>query len=150
MRLVIQRVSGSSVTVEDEITGAIDQGLLVLLGIEQADSEEDIDWLVQKLIQMRIFSDRDGKMNCSLLDIDGGLLVVSQFTLHASTKKGNRPSFIAAARPEQAIPLYESFLQKAALQLGKKVESGIFGADMKVALINDGPVTITIDSKNRE
>lgn len=150
MRLVIQRVSRASVTVEDQITGAIDQGLLVLLGIEQADSEEDIDWLVQKLIQMRIFSDRDGKMNCSLVDIDGGLLVVSQFTLHASTKKGNRPSFIAAARPEQAIPLYELFLQKAALQLGKKVQAGIFGADMKVELINDGPVTITIDSKNRE
>lgn len=150
MRLVIQRVSQASVTVEDQITGAINQGLLVLLGIEQADSEEDIDWLIQKLIQMRIFSDQEGKMNCSLVDIDGGLLVVSQFTLHASTKKGNRPSFIAAARPEQAIPLYELFLQKAALQLGKRVEAGIFGADMKVALINDGPVTITIDSKNRE
>lgn len=150
MRLVIQRVSQASVTVEDQITGAINQGLLVLLGIEQADSEEDIDWLIQKLIQMRIFSDEEGKMNCSLVDIDGGLLVVSQFTLHASTKKGNRPSFIAAARPEQAIPLYESFLQKAALQLGKRVEAGIFGADMKVALINDGPVTIIIDSKNRE
>lgn len=150
MRLVIQRVSQASVTVENKITGAINQGLLVLLGIEQADSEEDSDWLIQKLIQMRIFSDEEGKMNCSLQDIDGGLLVVSQFTLHASTKKGNRPSFIAAARPEQAIPLYESFIQKAALQLGKKVEAGIFGADMKVALINDGPVTITIDSKNRE
>lgn len=150
MRLVIQRVSQASVTVEDQITGAINQGLLVLLGIEQADSEEDIDWLIQKLIQMRIFSDQEGKMNCSLVDIDGGLLVVSQFTLHASTKKGNRPSFIAAARPDQAIPLYELFLQKAALQLGKRVEAGIFGADMKVALINDGPVTITIDSKNRE
>ncbi len=150
MRLVIQRVSRASVTVENQITGAIHQGFLVLLGIEQADSEEDIDWLVQKLIQMRIFSDSEGKMNCSLQDIDGGLLVVSQFTLHASTKKGNRPSFLAAARPEQAIPLYELFIQKAALQLGKKVEAGIFGADMKVELINDGPVTITIDSKNRE
>lgn len=150
MRLVIQRVSQASVTVENQITGAINQGLLVLLGIEQADSEEDSDWLIQKLIQMRIFSDEEGKMNCSLQDIEGELLVVSQFTLHASTKKGNRPSFIAAARPEQAIPLYESFIQKAALQLGKKVEAGIFGADMKVALINDGPVTITIDSKNRE
>lgn len=150
MRLVIQRVSRASVTVEDKITGAINQGLLVLLGIEQADSEEDIDWLVQKLIQMRIFSDEEGKMNCSLQDIDGGVLVVSQFTLHASTKKGNRPSFIAAARPEQAIPLYELFIQKAAVQLGKKVEAGIFGADMKVELVNDGPVTITIDSKNRE
>lgn len=150
MRLVIQRVSQASVTVEQKITGAIDQGLLVLLGIEHTDSEEDSDWLIQKLVQMRIFSDPEGKMNCSLQDIDGGLLVVSQFTLHASTKKGNRPSFIAAARPEQAIPLYESFIRKAALLLGKKVETGIFGADMKVALINDGPVTITIDSKNRE
>ncbi|MNU89739.1 D-tyrosyl-tRNA(Tyr) deacylase [compost metagenome] len=150
MRLVIQRVSQASVTVEDKITGAINQGLLVLLGIEQADSEEDIDWLIQKLIQMRIFSDQEGKMNCSLQDINGELLVVSQFTLHASTKKGNRPSFIAAARPERAIPLYELFIQKAAAQLGRKVEAGIFGADMKVALINNGPVTITIDSKNRE
>ncbi|WP_343747944.1 D-aminoacyl-tRNA deacylase [Fluviicola sp.] len=150
MRLVIQRVSQASVRVEDQITGAINQGLLVLLGIEQADSEEDTDWLLQKLIQMRIFSDAEGKMNCSLQDINGELLVVSQFTLHASTKKGNRPSFIAAARPEQAIPLYESFIRKASQLLGKKVETGIFGADMKVALINDGPVTITIDSKNRE
>lgn len=150
MRLVIQRVSRASVSVENNITGEINRGLLVLLGIEHADSEEDADWLIQKLIQMRIFSDPEGKMNCSLQDIDGELLVVSQFTLHASTKKGNRPSFIAAARPEQAIPLYESFIRKAALSLGKKVETGIFGADMQVALINDGPVTITIDSKNRE
>ncbi|MDR0801092.1 D-aminoacyl-tRNA deacylase [Fluviicola sp.] len=150
MRLVIQRVSQASVTVEKKIIGAIGQGLLVLLGIELADSEEDVYWLVQKLIQMRIFSDAGGKMNYSLQDIDGGLLVVSQFTLHASTKKGNRPGFVAAARPEQAIPLYESFIEKATFLLGKKVETGIFGADMQVTLINDGPVTIIIDSKNRE
>ncbi len=150
MRLVIQRVSRASVTVENQIIGQIDLGLLVLLGIEQTDSEEDVDWLIQKTIQMRIFSDEEGKMNCSLQDVGGELLVVSQFTLHASTKKGNRPSFIAAARPEQAIPLYESFIQKAGSALGKTVQSGSFGADMKVDLLNDGPVTILIDSKNRE
>lgn len=150
MRLVIQRVSQASVTVENQIIGQIGLGLLVLLGIEQADSEEDVDWLVQKTTQMRIFSDQEGKMNCSLSEVDGELLVVSQFTLHASTKKGNRPSFIAAARPEQAIPLYESFIQKAGLALGKAVQSGSFGADMKVDLLNDGPVTIIVDSKNRE
>ncbi len=150
MRLVIQRVSHASVTVENEIIGEIGKGLLILLGIEQADSEEDVDWLVQKTIQMRIFSDAEGKMNCSLQDIQGDLLVISQFTLHASTKKGNRPSFIAAARPEQAIPLYEFFIQKAQIALGKEVRSGSFGANMKVNLLNDGPVTIIIDSKNRE
>lgn len=150
MRLVIQRVSHASVTVENEIIGQIEKGLLVLLGIEQADSEEDVDWLVQKTIQMRIFSDTEGKMNCSLQDIQGDLLVISQFTLHASTKKGNRPGFIAAARPEQAIPLYESFIQKAQTVLGKAVQCGSFGADMKVSLLNDGPVTIIMDSKNRE
>ena len=150
MRLVIQRVSRASVTVDDSVAGQIDSGLLVLLGIEQADSEEDVDWLIQKTIQMRIFSDEEGKMNCSLQDIQGELLVVSQFTLHASTKKGNRPSFIAAARPEQAIPLYESFIRKAEKALGKSVQSGSFGADMKVDLLNDGPVTIIVDSKNRE
>lgn len=150
MRLVIQRVSKASVTVENQIIGHIEKGLLVLLGIEQADSEEDVDWLIQKTVQMRIFSDEKGKMNCSLQDIQGDLLVVSQFTLHASTKKGNRPSFIAAARPEQAIPLYESFIRKAEVVLGKRVQAGSFGADMKVELLNDGPVTILIDSKNRE
>ena len=150
MRLVIQRVSRASVTVENNIIGQIGQGLLVLLGIEQADSEEDVDWLVQKTVQMRIFSDDAGKMNCSLTDIRGELLVISQFTLHASTKKGNRPSFIAAARPEHAIPLYESFIRKAEAALGKPVQSGSFGADMKVDLLNDGPVTILIDSKNKE
>lgn len=150
MRLVIQRVSQASVTVDQEIIGQIGSGLLILLGIENQDSEEDIDWLIQKTLQMRIFSDQEGKMNSSLQDIDGELLIISQFTLHASTKKGNRPSFIAAARPEQAIPLYESFIRKVQIGLVKTVQTGSFGADMKVALINDGPVTITIDSKNRE
>lgn len=150
MRLVIQRVSRASVTVDKRIISSIGQGLLVLLGIEEADSEEDVDWLIQKTLQMRIFSDEEGKMNCSLLDIQGELLVVSQFTLHASTKKGNRPSFIAAARPDQAIPLYESFIRKAEAMTGTKVQAGNFGADMKVELVNDGPVTIIIDSKNRE
>lgn len=150
MRLVIQRVSQASVTVDNQIIGQISSGLLVLLGIETADSEEDVDWLIQKTLQMRIFSDEEGKMNYSLQDIHGELLVVSQFTLHASTKKGNRPSFIAAARPEQAIPLYESFIQKAEVALGKSVQAGSFGADMKVSLLNDGPVTIIIDSKNKE
>lgn len=150
MRLVIQRVSQASVTVNNQIIGQIGTGLLVLLGIEQADSEEDVDWLIQKTIQMRIFSDEAGKMNCSLSDIQGDLLVVSQFTLHASTKKGNRPSFIAAARPEKAIPLYELFIHKAQVALGKPIQSGSFGADMKVSLLNDGPVTILIDSKNKE
>ncbi|MNK52455.1 D-tyrosyl-tRNA(Tyr) deacylase [compost metagenome] len=149
MRLVIQRVSRASVTVDNQIIGEIAQGLLVLLGIEQEDTEEDVDWLLQKTIQMRIFSDEEGKMNCSLLDMSGDLLVVSQFTLHASTKKGNRPSFIAAARPDHAIPLYESFIEKARISLGKPVQSGSFGADMKVELLNDGPVTIMMDSKNR-
>lgn len=150
MRLVIQRVSNASVTVENQIIGRIGKGLLVLLGIEQSDSEEDVDWLVPKTLQMRIFSDEEGKMNCSLQDIQGDLLVVSQFTLHASTKKGNRPGFIAAARPEQAIPLYEMFIRKSEIALGKTIQCGSFGADMKVELLNDGPVTILIDSKNRE
>ena len=150
MRLVIQRVSKASVTVENQIIGEIGAGLLVLLGIEHEDSDEDIDWLVPKMIQMRIFSDQEGKMNSSLQDIRGDLLILSQFTLHASTKKGNRPGFTGAAKPDQAIPLYESFLRKAETTLGKPVQSGSFGADMKVSLLNDGPVTIIIDSKNRE
>ena len=150
MRLVIQRVSKASVTVENQIIGEIGAGLLVLLGIEHEDSDEDIDWLVPKMIQMRIFSDQEGKMNCSLQDIRGELLIISQFTLHASTKKGNRPGFTGAAKPDQAIPLYESFLRKAETTLGKPVQSGSFGADMKVSLLKDGPVTIIIDSKNRE
>lgn len=149
MRLVIQRVSEAKVEINQAIVGQINQGLLVLLGIEQEDTIDDVDWLLQKTVNMRIFSDDEGKMNRSLLDVNGGLLVVSQFTLHASTKKGNRPSFIAAARPEHAIPLYELFLQKAKALVGE-VKSGEFGADMQVSLLNDGPVTIIIDSKNKE
>ena len=150
MRLVIQRVSEASVTVDSVVTGRIGPGLMILCGIECDDTAEDAAWLVQKVAQMRIFSDAEGKMNLSVKDIGGGVLVVSQFTLHASTKKGNRPSFIRAARPEQAIPLYEQFMSLLEAETGRPVERGIFGADMKVALINDGPVTITMDSKARE
>ena len=150
MRLVIQRVSEASVTVDGTVTGRIGTGLMILCGIELDDTSEDIAWLVPKVTQMRIFSDADGKMNLSVKDIAGRLLVVSQFTLHASTKKGNRPSFIRAARPEQAIPLYEQFIREFETDTGRTVERGIFGADMKVALINDGPVTIVIDSRARE
>jgi D-tyrosyl-tRNA(Tyr) deacylase len=150
MKLVIQRVQEASVTIENKIVGSISKGLLVLIGIETKDSEVDVDWCLSKLVNMRIFSDDEGKMNLSLLEVNGKLLVVSQFTLHASTKKGNRPSFITAARPEQAIPLYESFIQKANVLLNNSVQTGEFGADMKVGLINDGPVTIIIDSQNKE
>lgn len=150
MRVVIQRVTQASVTVEKEIVGQIEQGLLVLLGIEAADTTEDLDWLLNKTLNLRIFNDHDGVMNKSLLDIDGELLVISQFTLMAATKKGNRPSYIRAAKHDHAIPLYEAFCQKAEARIGKAVAKGVFGADMKVALLNDGPVTIQIDSKNRE
>lgn len=150
MRVVIQRVKNASVRVDEQVVGAIDHGLLLLLGITQEDSTEDIEWLCRKIVQMRIFGDENDLMNKSLLDIDGEVLVISQFTLHASTKKGNRPSFIAAARPEQAIPLYEQFINVIQDYVPKKVQTGIFGADMKVNLLNDGPVTITMDSKNRE
>ncbi len=150
MRLVIQRVSEASVTIEGKVNGKITAGLLVLLGIEHEDTTSDIEWLVSKLVNMRIFGDDEGKMNCSVMDINGGILVISQFTLHASTKKGNRPGFTAAARPEIAIPLYEEFITQTEIALGEKVQTGIFGADMKVALVNDGPVTIIIDSKNKE
>lgn len=149
MKLVIQRVSEASVTIAGSVQGAIGKGFLVLIGIESADTQEDVDWLVQKTVNMRIFSDEEGKMNLSLMDIAGELLVISQFTLHASTKKGNRPSFIQAARPETAIPLYESFVAGCRLAGISKVATGIFGADMKVALVNDGPVTIIVDSKER-
>jgi D-aminoacyl-tRNA deacylase len=149
MRIVIQRVSEARVTIDGVLHASILRGFLILGGFEAADTEEDIDWIVQKVVGMRIFSDADGKMNLSLEDIGGDLLIVSQFTLHASTRKGNRPSFIQAARPEQAIPLYESFIAKCKAAGIANVKTGIFGADMKVALINDGPVTITIDSKNR-
>lgn len=150
MRAVIQRVSEASVTIGGTVRGRIETGLLVLLGIEAADGPEDIEWLSGKLVRLRIFGDDAGLMNRSVQDIDGGLLVISQFTLHASTKKGNRPSFIAAARPEQAIPLYEALLAQLERDLGKPVARGEFGADMKVALINDGPVTILMDSRRRE
>ncbi|MBI3233123.1 MAG: D-tyrosyl-tRNA(Tyr) deacylase [Bacteroidetes bacterium] len=149
MKAVIQRVSSASVTIEGVVKSEIAQGLLILLGIETADDESDVTWLSQKIIGMRIFSDHDGKMNLSVKDINGELLIVSQFTLHASTVKGNRPSFIAAARPEQAIPLYEKYIQQCEQLLEKPCKTGDFGADMKVSLINDGPVTIVIDSKNR-
>jgi D-tyrosyl-tRNA(Tyr) deacylase len=150
MRIVLQRVLEASVKIEGQINGRIDEGLLILLGIETDDTSEDIDWLLGKILQMRIFSDAEGKMNKSLLDKKGELLIISQFTLHASTKKGNRPGFTRAARPEIAVPLYEEFITKANLQNPGKVQTGIFGADMKVSLTNDGPVTIVIDSKNKE
>ena len=150
MRSVIQRVSRASVTVEDKIISEIQNGLLVLLGIENADTQEDIEWLSRKIINLRIFNDADGVMNESLLDIDGEVIVVSQFTLHAATKKGNRPSYIKAAKPELATPLYQQFVLQIENDLGKKVGTGIFGADMKVSLLNDGPVTISIDTKNKE
>ncbi|MDQ6531987.1 D-aminoacyl-tRNA deacylase [Flavobacterium sp. LHD-85] len=150
MKVVIQRVSQASVTVDSKIVADIQKGLLVLVGIEEADTQEDIDWLAGKIIKMRIFGDENDVMNCSVQDIDGDIIVVSQFTLHASTKKGNRPSYIKAAKPDFAIPMYENFVQALEKELGKKVQTGIFGADMKVSLLNDGPVTIVMDSKNRE
>lgn len=150
MRLVIQRVSEARVTVGSEIVGEIGAGLMVLLGIEEVDDASDVDWLVTKLVKMRLFSDAEGKMNASLQDVAGQLLVISQFTLHASTKKGNRPSFIRAARPEHAVPLYEMFIEKAAIASGRPVASGRFGTEMHVQLVNDGPVTITLDSRKRE
>ena len=150
MRVVLQRVSQASVTVDGSIVSEIGKGFLILLGIEEADSSDDLAWLVGKISKMRVFEDSEGKMNKSLLDHGGEALVVSQFTLHASTKKGNRPSFIKSARPEQAEALYLEFCEALSQEIGKPVGRGIFGADMKVALINNGPVTITMDSKNRE
>ena len=150
MKAVIQRVSQSSVTINNEIVAQIQQGLLVLVGIEDADNQEDIVWLTSKIANLRIFEDESEVMNLSLKDIDGEMIVVSQFTLHAATKKGNRPSYIKASKPEIAIPLYESFVQQMEKELGKKVQTGQFGADMKVSLVNEGPVTIIIDTKNKE
>ncbi|MCK6609049.1 MAG: D-aminoacyl-tRNA deacylase [Flavobacterium sp.] len=150
MKTVIQRVSQSSVIINNEIVAQIQQGVLVLVGIEDADNQEDINWLTSKIANLRIFEDENQVMNLSLKDIDGEMIVVSQFTLHALTKKGNRPSYIKASKPEIAIPLYESFLQQMEIELGKKVQTGQFGADMKVGLVNDGPVTILIDTKNKE
>jgi D-aminoacyl-tRNA deacylase len=150
MRVVIQRVTEASVTVEEKITGQINNGLLVFAGFEDADNKEDLVWTANKIVQMRIFNDEDGVMNKSVLDTNGDILLVSQFTLHASTKKGNRPSYIKAAKPTTAIPLYEAFINELQQALGKPLQTGIFGADMKVHLLNDGPVTIVVDSKNRE
>ncbi len=150
MKIVLQRVSSASVTIDAKIVADIQKGLLVLVGIEDADNREDIDWLVNKITNIRIFGDENDIMNLSVKDIDGDIIVVSQFTLHAATKKGNRPSYIKASKPEVAIPLYENFVKRLEIEFGKKVQTGIFGADMKVLLLNDGPVTIVIDSKNRE
>lgn len=150
MRVVIQRVTEASVTIEGRVKSAIGLGLLVLLGIEEADSEEDGEWLARKISNLRIFADGAGVMNRSVMEVNGDVLVVSQFTLHASTKKGNRPSYIRAAKPEIAIPLYEQFLEDLALVLGKPIATGEFGADMQVRLLNDGPVTIYMDTQNKE
>lgn len=150
MRAVIQRVTEANVTIDKKVNGAIGLGLLVLLGIEDIDTQDDINWLVRKISGMRIFSDAEDKMNLSITDVKGSFLVISQFTLHASTKKGNRPSFIKAARPEKAIPLYNQFCKLLHEESALKVATGIFGADMKVRLLNDGPVTIIIDSQNRD
>ncbi|TXI83610.1 MAG: D-tyrosyl-tRNA(Tyr) deacylase [Crocinitomicaceae bacterium] len=148
MRVVMQRVSQASVSIEGKVNGEISRGLVLLVGIGQHDDESDIEWLTQKVVNMRIFADDEGKMNRSIQDIDGSLLVISQFTLHALTKKGNRPSFIEAARPGHAIPLYESFIRQLKKE-GLVVETGVFGANMQVALVNDGPVTIWLDSKDK-
>jgi D-tyrosyl-tRNA(Tyr) deacylase len=150
MKVVIQRVSSSSVTIDAKIVAEIQKGLLVLVGIEDSDTPEDISWLTSKIVNLRIFGDENEVMNLSVKDIDGDIIVVSQFTLHALTKKGNRPSYIKASKPEIAVPMYEEFVAQMQKDLGKKVQTGVFGADMKVALLNDGPVTILIDSKNRE
>ncbi|WP_424002187.1 D-aminoacyl-tRNA deacylase [Maribacter sp. IgM3_T14_3] len=149
MRAVIQRVSKASVTVDQKQISAIEGGVLILIGIENEDTQEDIDWLTNKIVNLRIFNDDEGVMNNSLLDQNGEAIVVSQFTLHASTKKGNRPSYIKAARPEVAIPLYEAFISTLESKMNKKVGTGVFGADMKVELLNDGPVTILIDTKDK-
>ena len=150
MRAVIQRVSETSVVIGEQKVADINQGLLIFLGIEIEDTKEDAFWLATKIVQLRIFQDKDGVMNKSITDVDGEIIVVSQFTLHAKTKKGNRPSYIKAARSEQAIPLYEQFKKDLSFAISKAVQSGEFGADMKVSLINDGPVTIIIDTKNKE
>ena len=150
MRAVIQRVSEASVKIDGAIKGQINQGFMVLLGIEDADTQEDVDWLSQKIANMRVFGDENGLMNKALADIEGNILLISQFTLFASTKKGNRPGFTRSAKPDKAIPLYESFIKALESQTGKKVATGEFGADMKVSLINDGPVTIIIDTKDKE
>ena len=150
MRIVVQRVSYSSVSVEGDTVSSIGNGILVFAGFEHADTAEDLDWMSAKIVQLRIFADQEGVMNLSVKDTNGEILLISQFTLHAATKKGNRPSYIRAAPPEISVPLYQRFVDKVSVQLGKPVKTGIFGADMKVELLNDGPVTIIIDSKNKE
>jgi D-tyrosyl-tRNA(Tyr) deacylase len=150
MRAVIQRVNRASVTINNKLKSSVGQGLLIFVGIENADNREDIEWLSKKIINLRIFDDENGVMNRSIREINGDILAVSQFTLHALTKKGNRPSYIRASKPEIAIPLYESFCSELSFQLGQEIKTGAFGADMKVELLNDGPVTIWIDTKNRE
>ena len=150
MRAVIQRVTKASVTVDNNITGRVGLGLLVLLGIEDADTIQDIVWLSNKILNLRIFNDEEGVMNKSVIDVGGNILLISQFTLHASTKKGNRPSYIKASKPETAIPLYENMIHQLEMDMGRTIEKGVFGGDMKVELLNDGPVTIVIDTKNKE
>lgn len=150
MRAVIQRVTEANCVVDGAVTGSIGLGFMVLLGIEEADTNEDLDWLAAKIVALRVFGDEDGLMNKALTDVEGDILLISQFTLFASTKKGNRPGFTRAARPDQAIPLYEAMIAKLSSLLGRPVQKGIFGADMKISLINDGPITITIDTKNKE
>ena len=150
MRAVIQRVSRASVAIDGKILSSIEEGLLVLLGIEDADTEADIEWLSGKIVNLRIFNDHDGVMNISIKESGGAILLISQFTLHASTRKGNRPSYIKASKPEIAVPLYEKMVGQFSTYLGKEIKTGIFGADMKVELVNDGPVTIMMDSKNKE
>ena len=150
MKVVIQRVSKANVKVDGEISGEIGKGLLVLLGIEDADNNEDIQWLSNKIVNLRIFNDENGVMNRSVIEVGGNILLVSQFTLHASTKKGNRPSYIKASKPDFAIPMYEKMIKQLEADLSKKIQTGVFGADMKIELLNDGPVTIVIDTKNKE
>lgn len=150
MRAVLQRTAFASVKVDGNITGSIKKGLLVFMGIEDADTTEDIEWLSSKIVNLRIFDDENGVMNLSVKDVDGDILLISQFTLHANTKKGNRPSYIKASKPDIAIPMYEKMIAQLETDLGKKIQTGIFGADMKVELLNDGPVTIMIDTKNKE
>ena len=150
MKSVIQRVASASVTIENQVVAQINQGLLLLVGIEDLDTQEDIDWLASKIVNLRIFADEQNVMNLSVKDIKGEIIVVSQFTLHAATKKGNRPSYIKASKPDIAIPLYEKFVDQLQKEFGQKIQTGRFGAEMKVALVNDGPVTILIDTKNKE
>lgn len=150
MRVVIQRVANAAVKVDEKVTGEIEKGLLVFVGIEDSDTNEDVIWISNKIVQLRIFNDEEGVMNKSVLDVAGSILLVSQFTLHAATKKGNRPSYIKASKPNFAIPMYEKLTQQLQIDLGKTVATGVFGADMKVSLLNDGPVTIWMDSKNKE